>query len=513
MAGRALTVAQLEQALRAKATCRSDRDAAISLKLDLATYRHRLAQAHNRGVTLPPIVFANRPVKKRRLLVTCAQNATPIHRPFFEALLRYCEHNKAQLIVVPVRYKNPTSVFDASEDRWDADLVPYLNNTRIKIGKHLVVLGDIKVQPTAENPTSGFETITGAASAILAHPKLELISIPTPQQKLPKIITTTGAVTRPNYTDSKAGKKGEFHHTYGATIVEVDGDVFHLRQCVAARDGSFIDLAHAYSASKVTAAPRAAALVLGDTHVRFTDPKVTAATFGMGGLVETLQPSVLAWHDVLDFHSRNHHHAGRPFVHLAKHKAGLGSVYDEIVEACDFIDEHTPQHGVSVLVPSNHPDALRRWMDTADWRTDPENAIFYLETALEMAKRARIGEGGAEVPDPFNLWAGRLLTSRTHVLKRDESFQVKGVELGMHGDIGPNGARGSIRAFGRVGTRAVIGHSHSPGIKDGIYQVGTSSRLALEYNRGPSSWLNTHCVVYANGKRSLINIIDGRWHT
>ena len=46
---------------------------------------------------------------------------------------------------------------------------------------------------------------------------------------------------------------------------------------------------------------------------------------------------------------------------------------------------------------------------------------------------------------------------------------------------------------------------------DGVYQVGTSSRLKLEYNSGPSSWLHTHCCIYPNGKRTLITIIDGQW--
>lgn len=39
-----------------------------------------------------------------------------------------------------------------------------------------------------------------------------------------------------------------------------------------------------------------------------------------------------------------------------------------------------------------------------------------------------------------------------------------------------------------------------------------NGELVLEYNRGsPSGWMNTHCVIYLNGKRALINIIDGRW--
>jgi hypothetical protein len=58
----------------------------------------------------------------------------------------------------------------------------------------------------------------------------------------------------------------------------------------------------------------------------------------------------------------------------------------------------------------------------------------------------------------------------------------------------------------------VIGHSHSPGIEGGCYQTGTSSRLVLEYSAGsPSGWMNTHCVVYANGKRALLNAVKGKW--
>jgi hypothetical protein len=59
--------------------------------------------------------------------------------------------------------------------------------------------------------------------------------------------------------------------------------------------------------------------------------------------------------------------------------------------------------------------------------------------------------------------------------------------------------------------KTIIGHSHSPGIDGGCYQTGTSTPLRLDYNKGPSSWLNCHCVLYANGKRSLLPIIDGEW--
>lgn len=85
------------------------------------------------------------------------------------------------------------------------------------------------------------------------------------------------------------------------------------------------------------------------------------------------------------------------------------------------------------------------------------------------------------------------------------------IELSMHGDRGPNGARGSRMNLRRIGVKSIIGHSHSPGIEEGCYQVGTNTPLKQEYTRGPSSWLQSDCALYANGKRSLIHIIDGEW--
>jgi hypothetical protein len=101
--------------------------------------------------------------------------------------------------------------------------------------------------------------------------------------------------------------------------------------------------------------------------------------------------------------------------------------------------------------------------------------------------------------------------ARVRVLDEDESFRLGGVELGMHGDRGPNGSRGSIRNLRRIGVKSIIGHSHSPGIDEGCYQVGTSTRLRLEYNHGASSWLNCHCILHADGKRQLVVIVDGYW--
>ena len=125
----------------------------------------------------------------------------------------------------------------------------------------------------------------------------------------------------------------------------------------------------------------------------------------------------------------------------------------------------------------------------------------------------RITSTGLVTVDPFAEYAREYMKKwdQTTFLPRDDSYLIEGIEVGFHGDQGPNGARGNARSFARVGVRTVVGHSHSPGIYGTCYQVGTSSRLKLEYNKGPSSWLNTHCIIYPNGKRSLVSIINGKW--
>ena len=467
------------------------------------------------GVGKEPMFKTELP-QSDRYVFTTAQNATGVHTAFFRSLKKYCEHNNAQLIILPFRYRNPTSLWsqvDEAQDWWSDELQEYLYDGAMFVNSNLQVRGDIKVTPTATTPLSGLETITGSDSGIIGHPKIELRCIATPANKLPKMMMTTGACTLMNYTDTKAGKKGEFHHTFGALVVEVEGDMFHARQINAMQDGSFCELAGGvkrYTGNKVTKLPGIEALVMGDTHVDFIDPEVYEATFGADGMVKVLKPKKLVWHDLLDFFSRSHH--TNAIGKVAKAKAGRDNVSEEIVRAVKFIVDHTPKGVTSVLVPSNHNEHLQKWINEEDWKEEGVNAEVYLETALAMVRSTRITGFGIEFEDPFHYWVDKLAPGHKFMLlSRDESEVSKGIELSMHGDKGLNGARGSLLSLSKIGVKSIIGHSHTPGIRDGCYQVGTSSVLRRDWNSGPSSWMHTHAVIYPNGKRSLINIISGTW--
>lgn len=448
------------------------------------------------------------------LVVTCAQNAAPVHRTFFAALNRYCDRRGAELAVLPIRYRNPTSPLEAKKARaddwrWPDELHQHLVGSRLT-RPGLVVFGDLRIQATAQNPLVGLESISRGENAILGHAQVAMETVPAPQRRSPAILHTTGSVSRPRYSQTKAGARGHFHHTLGALVVERGTrSRVHLRHVTGDHSGGFFDLGWYFPPDGRPRRERPLALVTGDTHRDVVDEQVVEATYGAGGIVEETRPERLVWHDLLDFASRSHWDDA--LEQVVKAITGRADVRAELERACDFIREKTPRGCQSIVVWSNHHDHLRRWVLRSDWRAEGGNAAVLLELAQAMVRGARMTRSGVEQIDPFAWWArehGEL--DGVRFLGRGESLSIGGVDVSFHGHLGPSGARGSRRNLDRIGARLMIAHGHGPGIFRGVHQVGTSSRRDLAYTRGsPSSWLATHGLIGRNGKKQLVTILDG----
>ena len=427
-------------------------------------------------------------------------------------------------MVIPYRYRNPTSLWNEKnidEDWWWESLKPYLVDNKIQLCKGLQVLAQIKMQPTASKPLSGFESFTGSDSAIFGHPKLQMKTVATPSKSMPKILSTTGSCTmNNNYTNSKAGHKGMFHHNLSALVVEVDHDKFHIRQIHGEDDtGSFYDIGYYHTPRGKSTYGPIAGMVPGDFHAEFLDKQVEAATFsGPGSMVEVLNPEVMVYHDLEDFYRRNHHHRNNDVIAYGKHHYGRNNVEEGLQISADFIDRYSRPDMINLIPASNHVDAFDKWLNDCDPKLDQENAAFFHYMKFHQLRNTKITDTGFSTINAFEFWCENPLDHRglqsidnTKFLKRDESYVVSGIEIGFHGDQGPNGSRGTLGQFAKIGPKNIIGHSHSPGIEEGAYQTGVCARLDLEYANGPSSWLHTHCIIYPNGSRALINIINGEW--
>lgn len=461
--------------------------------------------------TRSPIVKSRfKPIKitKKKLVITYAQNATPVFKAGLRSLRTFCKRNDAQLIVIPGRYKNPTSQWSAEQEShewWADEIKGELCGTRTDVTKSLVICGDVFVQPTAVSPMTGLTTLTGAKSCIFGHPQISVEATPTPQNSMAKLCMTSGVITKPNYTDSKAGVKGEFHHEYGATFVELRGNKFHTRQLCIDGSGKFYDLDKCYTGDGVTSGNPVEAFISGDFHAKFLDPNVMNAWWtGKNALVKLIKPKMQVFHDLLDGYFGSHHHRLNPFLTLKKHFNGDN---DGATEVNDLIEKFSKCliDGKNYVVKSNHDEHVDRWLNETDWRKDPQNAEFYLDLALAKVKAIKQGQD-------FDSLEYLTQETKATFLRRSDTLFCKGHALNYHGDKGPNGARGSLAAFNKIGCRSVIGHSHTPGRKWGVMQVGLSAVYQLEYATGsPSSWMHTAGIIYANGKGTLINCIDGEY--
>lgn len=464
----------------------------------------------------------------QRFLVTCAQNNTKLNKRLWENMHTFAEHVGAEILVSRFVYQKSKYIAQVKggpnpndEGLWyDEAIEPYIEDRPIELAPGLVFWGNMNTLPTARNPLSGFDTHGGPDSGIFPHVRQDLRSVPTTRDMDAKFLYTTGTVTELNYIQKRAGIMAEFNHIYGFLVVEVDRDgTWFVRQVNAHDNGSFQDLGVAVSNGKLKTDQTVLAINPGDIHVAEMDAEATAAVWGgEKGFVKQFKPKYQFLHDVLSFRSRNHHDNKNWFAQYKKHIEGVESVSEEVKQAADWLATVSRQVPNTVVVRSNHDEAFEKWLtdSPAAYARDFINTEFFLEAQL---KRVRAAAKGEEI-NMFATMVRELApeTKKIKFLDPDDSFLIAkrkggdGIECGMHGHLGPNGARGTAANLARVGTRANIGHIHSASINAGLYVAGTFSKLTLSYTYGPSSWSHSMIVTYPSGKRTIITIKKGKTH-
>lgn len=445
---------------------------------------------------------------KQYYLISWAQMDSPIHEEFLTNLETYAKYLDAPIHIICGRYKNSTSLEGSKQQKeneknknyWHPRLRPYLDANRQNLHTHLSVLADVKVQVTATTPLTGLNGITALESCVVGHPSLHMKCLPILDGYPNKLLLTTGAVTLPNYSDTKAGKKAEFNHVFGFVIVEVDGDVFHIRQVQCGEDGSFYDLKSFVSNGKVGRyKENCLAIVLGDLHLTEEHEDNVRLSFEMAKWSRSEKVIV---HDVFSGVSVSHHDANNAIIQAQKEIDGLNNLQDELNYIYNWFNLRKEYNFVSIM--SNHNSWIDRWVATNDWRKNT-NKSLYLGLANASVNRLA----------PKGLIAYLLDRHTTNVesLGYNDSYRLEGWELGLHGDFGTNGSRGSSTQFKNLNTRTITAHSHTPSRELGNLCVGTLTKLRLGYNKGLSGWLPSNVIIYPNAKVSHINIIKGKYST
>ena len=442
--------------------------------------------------------------EKKTFIITWAQNNTPIHKNFFKNIIAYKDSLDAGLHIIAGRYNNPTSIWGQKNKEgefWNPQVVPFLDAARHNIHKNLRVLSDVKIPPTGSTPLSGLNSVTGLESCIVGHPRQQVKSLPILVGYPHKLLLSTGSCTVANYTDSKSGKKGEFHHSIGFIIVELDGKHFHIRQVSADSKGNFYDLHKRVLDGKVLDNVEGAeAAVLGDIHVAHNDKKATAVSFKM---LDAMKPKHTMIHDIADCESISHHEENDPFRLMQKEENGTGDLRKELDIMLEWCRERLKYN--LVIVRSNHDDFLDRWLKSVDWRR-ARNKRMFLFGAEILANEPVAQQKGVISWMLENEFGEDIKT-----LGLDDSFRVLGWELGVHGHVGANGSRGGHNQYKNMNTKMITAHTHSPNRGDGHMTVGTNSGLRVGYNKGASSWMHANALIYPDGKAQLVYIVNGKY--
>lgn len=445
----------------------------------------------------------------KRIVVTAAQNNTATLPRFIRALEQYCAERDAELVVIPIHYKN-ISLYTANQQYrkwWARSVAPYLIDQRVYLGAGIEIAADIKVSATAANPLSGKQPIGGKRTVIYGHSQMRMEPVATPGGRRPKRMWATGVCTKPNYSATNDGAKAEFHHVNGALVVELDGGRAFVRSLNADSSGGFYDLDRYYKPGGSTGPHRAEALVPGDEHEKFHARNVRWATYDApDSMVAVFRPRRIVRHDVLDGYAGSHHHEGDDVLQFRKYWRRDHDYRAELESLVRFIDETTPGDAENWVVPSNHHDHLYKWLMRVDPRRDPQNALLIHE--LKRAQYEDVLAGGDG--DPLRLYLSPRVTAALRFLDRSKPAVVKGVDVSQHGDVGVNGSRGSAAGLAKTTFKMMVGHSHGARIVLGVYQVGKSTGR-LEYEKGLGDHSQTHGVIYPNGKRALIDVIGYAW--
>lgn len=440
------------------------------------------------------------------ILVTSVQNKTHLNLNFWENLKIYKEYlettlgKKTEIVVIPTRYRNPTSNIESEKtkelDFWSEEIENNLFYGQVKFGNTLISASS-RISPTAKDPLNGYEILANGNHLILGHSKIHFKTLPRLRGENLLTMCSTGYLSIKNYSDSKAGQVAFENHSYGFVIVE-KGLV--PRNVKVKSDGSFIDLKFEVD-KDVKIITESEGLVWGDMHIRQLNEDVYNKT---KKLISHLKPKINVLHDVFDGSTVNPHETKDMFTQRLKIAEGKHLIEEEVEECLNVIEDLKGCCGEVVVVESNHDNFLQRFIDSENWKRDLHNSPAYLKYAyiqqtVDLRKYGNIF--GYLVHERFN--------GDVKYIEMGSSMQLADYEVGAHGDFGSNGSRGSAQGFNRLNRKMIHGHQHSPVLLNNVTTVGVTCNLNQYYNRkGLSSWAYAHSIVHSNGKNQLLVFND-----
>ncbi len=431
----------------------------------------------------------------------------------FAAVKTFLKKEKAELVILPM----PAHVKALQEQplHYDPKLKPYRGNfaTEFTFNTHLKAI-EAYLNPQQINPLTGLKRLRvhkytdnnkqGAeikrlkTSVIVAHSKQMLEVVPTGNNSHPRLIHSTGTITKPSYLRNRIGMIANEDHKLGGIIVEIKDDVFWIRQVqFDTKNGSFVDLGKRYHANGKITKERAEAFKMGDTHCGHHSDVALNAFYDLWKIIK---PKKIFLEDVFDSSSVSHHLQNKRITR-AKLNPFFKDLPTEIKEARKILESlylRAPKDSEIISTASNHPEHVMKYLEEARYIDDCRENY---EIGHRMVVMALDGKNPLkEYLDPEN---------KMKWTDENEDFFVEGVQMGAHGHLGIGGARGGKIGHELAYGNAMVAHSHTPSIYHDTFTVGHTSSERHGYNQGPLTWIWCSGAVYKGGHKQLYMVIKG----
>jgi hypothetical protein len=443
-------------------------------------------------------------------------HAHNLFKPGFEAVKNFLNRKKAQLIILPM----PAHVKALQEQPlyYDPDLKPYSDciATEFIFNKHLKAI-EAHLNPQQTNPLTGLHRLKiyrytdnyepgkeikrMKTSIIVGHSKQMLEVVPTGNDTHPRIIHSTGTISTSDYLRNRIGMIANEDHKLGGLIVEIQGDVFWVRQVqFDPVNGSFVDLGRRYHADGRVTKERAQAFKMGDIHPGHHCEKALNAMYELWDIIK---PRRIFFEDFFDGTSISHHLVNKRLTR-AKISQEMPHFIDfptEVAMAKETLEKiwaKAPADAELIATASNHPEHVTRYLEEARYINDcPANYILGHEMVIDALKGKNPLQ---ERLDP---------NKRMRWTSENEDYFVEGVQMNAHGHLGIGGSKGGKASHEKAYGDAMVAHSHTPSIYHNTFTVGHMTHERHGYNNGPQTWVLCCGAVYRGAQKQLYMIVKG----
>jgi len=433
--------------------------------------------------------------KCKKYFVSSIIPNSKVNETFWKTILKYCEYNNAQPVLLVMRGVNSDDSFSEN----DIETYSKYFATEFSFNTNLIAK-DFMLSPQQILPLTGLQRYGGKKNSIIvAHSKQMLFTIPKQYNNSPHIVLSTGTISTPIYSNTRQGQIAKEDNCLAGWSIEVKDDkVFHQR-AIRFDGKGFQDVNKYYTSDKVEEK---------NVNSLIIEPHIGVESIEAVGVFEEVidicKPKSIFIHDSFDALSINPHIKNKNGirVRVGGHQESLKKELDYFGKFLEKWQEQYPTIDF-YHVHSNHNYFVNRYLEEGEFVKDKENIKLGAELFLYMVNDL----------NPIEEYIKKNFKVSHHTfLKKGQSFLVKGCEMNTHGHVGSNGSKGSFRGIETAYNNAVIGHSHSYNIWRDVLQIPCLCELQQLYNMdGASSWLQGNGILFDNGKKQALVYVNGEW--